>query len=91
MTKKLIPERKNVPVEHRWDLSPLFKDDEKWETLFVDIEHKIIIISLNMFTRLMPMICCLLNRSCEGLTRNALLEASANPIASMAMLPPSTP
>ena len=41
MAGKLIPERKNISEEHRWDLRPLFKNDEKWEILFVDIEHKI--------------------------------------------------
>ena len=41
MAGKLIPERKDIPEEHRWDLKPLFKTDEKWETLFADIEHKL--------------------------------------------------
>jgi oligoendopeptidase F len=41
MAGKLIPERKSIPQEHRWDLRPLFKTDQKWEILFVDIEHKL--------------------------------------------------
>ena len=41
MAGKRIPERKDIPEEHRWDLKPLFKTDEKWKTLFDDIEHKL--------------------------------------------------
>ena len=41
MTAKKIPDRKNIPAEHRWDLRPLFKDDQKWQALFDDVEQKL--------------------------------------------------
>jgi oligoendopeptidase F len=41
MVGKQIPERKDIPQEHRWDLTPLFQDDESWESLFVEIENKL--------------------------------------------------
>ena len=31
MTAQTIPERKDIPGEHQWDLSPLFKNDREWE------------------------------------------------------------
>jgi oligoendopeptidase F len=40
MTEK-IPERKTIPSEHQWDLSPLFSSDEEWESLFADVEKEI--------------------------------------------------
>lgn len=36
-----IPERKDVKEEHKWDLSPLFKNEDDWNSLFWDIEGKI--------------------------------------------------
>jgi oligoendopeptidase F len=31
MTKKTIPERRNIPDDHKWDLTALFNSDEDWE------------------------------------------------------------
>ncbi|WP_300672464.1 oligoendopeptidase F [Desulfoluna sp.] len=36
-----IPDRHDVPKAHTWDLTPLFKDDAAWETLFKETETKI--------------------------------------------------
>ncbi len=33
-----IPERADVQEGHKWDLSPLFPSEEKWEALFAEIE-----------------------------------------------------
>ncbi len=41
MTEK-IPERKNIPDAHKWDLAPLFSSDEQWESLFAEIEKEIV-------------------------------------------------
>jgi oligoendopeptidase F len=38
---QLIPERKDIPAEHKWDLSPRFTDDSQWEALFDEIEKSI--------------------------------------------------
>ena len=38
MVKKLIPERKDIPEEHRWILTPLFETDDQWEELFNQVE-----------------------------------------------------
>ncbi len=39
-TKK-IPNRSEIPAEHRWDLTPLFATDAAWENEFDKIEKKI--------------------------------------------------
>ncbi len=36
-----IPERKDIKAEDRWDLSPMFKTEDEWESLYKDIEGKI--------------------------------------------------
>lgn len=36
-----IPERNEVSDAHKWDLGPLFKNDEEWESLFKEIESGI--------------------------------------------------
>lgn len=36
-----IPERNEIPNAHKWDLSPMFKDDAAWEVLFKETEGKI--------------------------------------------------
>ncbi len=36
--EKLIPNRDEIPESDKWDLSPLFKDDEEWESLFKELE-----------------------------------------------------
>lgn len=36
-----IPLRSEVPVEHTWDLSPLFKDDKAWERAFKKLEGQV--------------------------------------------------
>ena len=41
MTTKMIAARKDIPEEHKWDLGPLFKADEGWEQLFVQVEKQI--------------------------------------------------
>jgi len=38
MAKKIIPERKDIPDSHKWNLAPLFGSDDCWETLFTEIE-----------------------------------------------------
>jgi len=40
MSEKRIPERKNIPEEHRWNLTPLFESDSVWETMFLEIESE---------------------------------------------------
>ena len=41
MTRQTIPERKDIPIDHQWDLTPLFTSDEDWEKLMVDVERQI--------------------------------------------------
>ena len=41
MTKRTIPERKDIPDEHKWDLRPLFGSDEDWEKAFAGVESRI--------------------------------------------------
>ena len=41
MTKKTIPERKDIPNDHKWDLTPLFDSDDSWEALFTEIEKEL--------------------------------------------------
>jgi len=41
MTKKTIPERKNIPDDHKWDLTALFNSDEDWEKWFAEVENQI--------------------------------------------------
>ncbi|MGD9158045.1 MAG: oligoendopeptidase F [Desulfobacteraceae bacterium] len=41
MAQKTIPERKNIPEIHRWDLSPMFSSDEEWNSLYSEIEKKL--------------------------------------------------
>ncbi len=38
---KEIPARNETPVEHTWDLTPLFVSDSNWEELFAAIEKKL--------------------------------------------------
>ena len=37
MTER-IPQRKDIPQEHRWDLTPLFRSDTEWENLYREVE-----------------------------------------------------
>jgi oligoendopeptidase F len=41
MSKKLIPERKDIPDEHKWVLTPLFERDDLWEALFKEVEQEL--------------------------------------------------
>ena len=41
MTKQTIPDRKDIPDDHKWDLTPLFDSDDSWETLFTELEKEI--------------------------------------------------
>ncbi len=33
-----VPQRQDIPENHKWDLSPLFKNEDEWEALFTRIE-----------------------------------------------------
>lgn len=41
MAHKSIPERIDVSEKNKWDLTPLFKEDEDWESLYTDTEKEI--------------------------------------------------
>jgi oligoendopeptidase F len=41
MTQRKIPERKDIPDEHKWDLRPLFGSDDDWEKAFAEVESRI--------------------------------------------------
>ena len=41
MAGKMIPHRNETPDAHKWDLTPLFKDDQRWETMFVEVESQL--------------------------------------------------
>ena len=41
MTQRTIPERKDIPDDHKWDLRPLFQSDEDWEKEFAGVESRI--------------------------------------------------
>ena len=41
MTEKKIPERKDIPDEHKWVLTPLFGTDDLWEVLFREVEREL--------------------------------------------------
>ena len=38
MSAKMIAERKDVPDDNKWDLTPLFETDEAWEQLFSEVD-----------------------------------------------------
>ena len=38
MTTRTIPERKDIPPDHQWDLAPLFSADDAWQSLFDQLE-----------------------------------------------------
>ena len=41
MTGKMIPQRNETADEHKWDLTPLFETDQRWETMFVEVETQL--------------------------------------------------
>jgi oligoendopeptidase F len=41
MTQRTIPERKDIPDDHKWDLRPLFNSDEDWEKKVAEVESRI--------------------------------------------------
>ena len=41
MAGKMIPHRNQTPDEHKWDLTPLFESDQRWETMFVEVETQL--------------------------------------------------
>ncbi|MGD9132754.1 MAG: oligoendopeptidase F [Desulfobacterales bacterium] len=41
MTRQTIPERKDIPDDHKWDLKPLFREDENWEKMVAEVESRI--------------------------------------------------
>ena len=43
MSKKLIPERKDIPDEYKWVLTPLFETDDQWEALFKEVEQELLL------------------------------------------------
>jgi len=42
MSGKLIPARKDIPAEHKWDLSGLFESDKSWKNLFSAIDKDLV-------------------------------------------------
>ena len=41
MTKKIIPDRNEIVKGDRWDLAPLFVDDDAWEAFYLELEKEI--------------------------------------------------
>ena len=41
MAQRTIPERKDIPDDHKWDLRPLFGSDEDWEKEIAEVENRI--------------------------------------------------
>ena len=41
MTPTKIAERKDIPDDHKWDLTALFISDADWDTLFDEVENQI--------------------------------------------------
>jgi oligoendopeptidase F len=41
MTQRTIPERKDIPDDHKWDLRSLFHSDEDWEKKVAEVESRI--------------------------------------------------
>jgi oligoendopeptidase F len=41
MTTRTIPERKDIPDDHKWDLIPLFASDDEWEKRMAEVESQI--------------------------------------------------
>jgi oligoendopeptidase F len=41
MTAHTIPARKDIPQDHRWDLTPLFPDDDAWQALYKEMESEL--------------------------------------------------
>ncbi len=41
MTRKMIPERKDIADENKWVLTPLFETDKMWEELFSKVEKEL--------------------------------------------------
>ena len=41
MAGKMLPQRNETPDAHKWDLTPLFESDKRWETLFVEVERRL--------------------------------------------------
>ena len=41
MSGKLIPERSEIAAEHKWDLTPLFENNDEWESTFKALEAEL--------------------------------------------------
>jgi oligoendopeptidase F len=41
MASKRLRERKDIALEHQWDLKPLLESDDRWERLFQETEKRI--------------------------------------------------
>ena len=40
-SKQMIAERKDIPDENKWVLTPLFESDQAWEKLFSEVEKEL--------------------------------------------------
>ncbi|MBN1534413.1 MAG: oligoendopeptidase F [Spirochaetes bacterium] len=40
MAEQRVPDRNEIDDSSKWDLSPLFSNDDDWESLFVELENK---------------------------------------------------
>ena len=47
MAQKTIPERKNIPENHRWGLSPMLSSDEELNSLYSEKEERLLTLNLN--------------------------------------------
>ncbi|MDX1707164.1 MAG: oligoendopeptidase F [Desulfobacterales bacterium] len=41
MAPQTIPERKDIPEDHKWNLTPLFASDEEWEQWVTEVDSQI--------------------------------------------------
>ena len=41
MSFQSIPARNEIKNEYKWDLTPMFKDDQQWDSLYKELESKI--------------------------------------------------
>lgn len=41
MTQRTIPERKDIPDDHKWDLKDLFRSDQDWEKEVAEVESRL--------------------------------------------------
>ena len=41
MTTRTVPERNAIPLNHQWDLTPLFTSDTEWQALFDQLDTEL--------------------------------------------------